>query len=88
MNKLVIILFLALLGCQSSGPDESMTTKINGTPSATSNAANELFSVHVSVPQQVKANEDFTIDVELMNKTERRVEILSGEPVFYYVIHR
>jgi hypothetical protein len=86
LNKLVIILFLALLGCQHSEPGESMDAKMNSTPSATSNAENEPFSVHVSVPQQVKANENFTIDVELKNKAERKVKIISGDPVFYYVI--
>ena len=86
LKKLVIILFLVLLGCQPSESDESMAAKMDSTPSATSNAENELFSVHVSVPQQVKANEDFTLDVKLQNKAERKVEIISGDPVFYYVI--
>ncbi|WP_169081371.1 hypothetical protein [Paenibacillus sp. PL91] len=85
MNKLVIILLLSLLGCQSSEP-ESIVSKTRLSSSTTASAENDNFSVHVSVPELVETNEAFTIEVELKNEAERTIEIMSGEPVFYFVI--
>lgn len=86
MNKLVIILLLALFGCQSSGLNEPVTEKPEFASLVKENTENNLFTVHISTPKQIAANKTFTIDVELKNKSKKTVEIMSGEPVFYYFV--
>ncbi|MEK5477673.1 hypothetical protein NYE70_12075 [Paenibacillus sp. FSL R5-0407] len=78
MKKLVFILFLALMGCQSAEPIS---------PAAVASDANhDPFSVRLSLPEQVKVNEQFTMEAELKNKSDRAFEIMTGEPLFFYVI--
>ncbi|CAM4435344.1 hypothetical protein FHS16_001633 [Paenibacillus endophyticus] len=84
MKKLVIILFFSLLSCHSIEPESIAKTILNST--ITSSAEKDLFSVHISVQEHVKTNEAFTIKVEFKNEAERIIEIMSGEPLFYFVI--
>jgi len=84
LKKLVIILLLFLLGCQSSEPGS--VAKTDPLTTTTISAENDLFSVYISVPELVETNEVFTIDVELKNEAKRTIEIMSGEPVFYFII--
>lgn len=84
MKILVIILLLSLLGCQSSEPES--VAKTHDLSSTTESTENDLFSVHISVPELVETSEAFTIEVELTNEAERTIEIMSGEPVFYLII--
>lgn len=86
LNKLIIFLFMALISCDSSEPNESIAAKTRPTPSASENIKSELFSAHISIPKQVKANKEFKISVELKNEAGRDLEITTGESVFYYVV--
>ncbi|RCX19726.1 hypothetical protein DFP94_104180 [Fontibacillus phaseoli] len=89
MKNLVFILFLALMGCQSADlvPANNITNTEPG-PSAVvdTDADHDFFSVKLSLPEQVKVNESFTIEAELKNTSTQTFEILTGKPVFYYVI--
>lgn len=80
MKKLVFILLLALMGCQSAEPISPAAVDSN------SASHHDLFSVQLSLPEQVNVNEQFTMEAELKNKSDRAFEIMTGEPVFYYVI--
>lgn len=78
MKKLVFILLLTLMGCQSAEPIS---------PAAVDSVANhDPFCVRFSLPEQVKVNESFTMEAELKNTSDRAFEMITGEPVFYYVI--
>ncbi|WP_435924292.1 hypothetical protein [Paenibacillus sp. DYY-L-2] len=84
-----VLLFLALMGCQSA--DLVPTNNITYTepvPSAAldAEADNDLVSIQLSLPEQVKVNESFTMEAELKNTSAQTFEIMTGKPVFYYVI--
>lgn len=82
MKKLVFILLLALMGCQSAEPISPAAVDSN----SNSASDHDPFSVQLSLPEQVNVNEQFTMEAELKNKSDRAFEIMTGEPVFYYVI--
>lgn|GEM_PF-1054536 len=86
MRKFILIVMLALTGCQSAERQASPPSSTTTAPPAEAKADNDRFSVHIAVPRQVQINEPFKIDVELMNKTDREFNIMTGKPVFYYVI--
>lgn len=78
MLKIVVyFLLLALVSCQTFGQDESTEKE---------NTENEYFSVHISVPNQIQKSDALPIRVELRNESGQTVEVITGEPVFYYVI--
>lgn len=84
-----ILLFLALMGCQSA--DLVPTNNIKYTepvPSAAldAEADNDLVSIKLSLPERVKLDESFIIEAELKNTSAQTFEIMTGKPVFYYVI--
>lgn len=85
LNKLIVLLFMVLFSWYSSEPNESIAAKTSPVPTASENIKNELFSAHLSIPKQVKANQEFVISVELKNEAGRDLEITTGSPVFYYV---
>lgn len=85
-----ILLFALLLGCQASepGPDVN-SAKTEPTPVAqtqTSSSQDDFFSVRLAAPEQVKVNTIFSMEAELKNTADQTFEIITGEPVFYYVI--
>lgn len=84
MIKVFVLLLLAIFGFQSSESEQAVAVKTNVFPPAITE--NEFFSVNIVVPEIVEANESFKIDVELNNLTERAIEIMTGEPVFYYMV--
>ncbi|WP_238653931.1 hypothetical protein [Paenibacillus piscarius] len=86
MNKLIVILFMTVFSYYFSEPDESLAAKMRPAPSASENIKSESFSAQISIPKQVKANQEFIISVELKNETGRDLEITTGSPVFYYVV--
>ncbi|MEK3791465.1 hypothetical protein MKX42_06995 [Paenibacillus sp. FSL R7-0204] len=86
MKKLIILLFMALISCDSSEPNETIAAKTRPIPSASENIKSELFSAHISIPEQVKANQELKISVELKNEAGRDLEITTGEPVFYFAV--
>lgn len=45
MNKLIILLFMALISCDSSEPNESIAAKTKPIPSASENIKSELFQL-------------------------------------------
>ncbi|WP_339250927.1 hypothetical protein [Paenibacillus sp. FSL P2-0136] len=86
MNNLIILLFMTLISCDSSEPNESIAAKTRPIPSASENIKSELFSAHISIPEQVKANQELKISVELKNEARRDLEITTGEPIFYFAV--
>ncbi|GFN31685.1 hypothetical protein [Paenibacillus xylaniclasticus] len=90
MIKAVVSFMLVLLaGCQSSEL-ENPKNKNSVQPAAVSmskqHTDTELFAVHLSVPEQVRTQETFTIDLELQSNLEQAAEIMTGNPIFYYVV--
>lgn len=84
-----ILLFLALMGCQSADlVPANNTTYMEPVPSAAldTDADYDLFSIQLSLPEQVEVDESFTIEAELINTSTQTFEIMTGKPVFYYVI--
>lgn len=86
LNKLMIILFMSLFSYYFSVSNESITAKTRPAPSASENIKSEPFSAQISIPEQVKVNQEFIISVELKNEAGRDLEIITGSPVFYYVV--
>ncbi|MBO2942644.1 hypothetical protein JJQ72_01425 [Paenibacillus sp. F411] len=86
LNKLIVLLLMAVISCYSSGPNEPLAAKSRPTPSATENVNSEPFAAQISIPKQVKANEEFVISAELQNKTGRDLEITTGSTAYYYVV--
>lgn len=86
MKKLVVILLLVILGCQSVESERTLGDMAETIPSSTAEAEQYPAAVDVFVPEQVDVNESFTIDVEIKNTTEQSLEITTGDPVFYYII--
>ncbi|WP_044482040.1 hypothetical protein [Paenibacillus antibioticophila] len=90
MKKIVFVLLLALLGCQSSEPESAPAAnqpKEDPAPLVqTTDTQDDFFSVQLSVPEQVKVNTIFNMEAELKNTADRTLEIMTGDPVFYYVI--
>lgn len=83
------LLFLALMGCQPAAlVPANNVSYTEPVPSATldTDADNALVSIQLSLPEQVKVNESFTIEAELKNTSTQTFEIMTGKPVFYYVI--
>lgn len=87
MNKFIVLaIFLSLIGCQSSEVNESMASKTDLNSPITKSAENDLFSVGIFVPQEVKLNEEFTIKADFTKKTEQKLSIVRGEKIFYFII--
>lgn len=90
MKKLVFVFLFALLGCQASESESAPAAnqaKTEPAPLAQTAAPHgDLFSVRLSAPEQVKVNAIFTMEAELKNTADRTLEIMTGKPVFYYVI--
>lgn len=86
LNKLIVLLLMAVILYHSSEPNESIAAKASPTPSASENVKSEPFSVQISIPKQVKANQEFVISAELKNETGRDLEITTGSTAFYYVV--
>lgn len=85
MNNLIILLFMTLISCDSSEPNESIAAKTRPIPSASENIKSELFQL-ISQFEQVKANQELKISVELKNEARRDLEITTGEPIFYFAV--
>ncbi|WP_198524727.1 hypothetical protein [Paenibacillus phocaensis] len=85
-----ILLFALLLGCQASEPGlDANPAKTEPAPPAqtqTSSSQDNFFSVRFAAPEQVKVNTTFSLEAELKNTADQTFEIITGEPVFYYVI--
>lgn len=86
MNKLIILLLMTLVSCQASESNESIVAKTSLAPSVSENVKSELFTAQLSIPQQVKTNQEFVISLELKNEAGGDLQITTGNPVFYYVV--
>lgn len=83
---LIAIVLLVCLGCQSLNVERSADSDTGGDPITLENREEGLFSVHISLPQKVGINEEFTIKAELRQEAEQKLAITSREQLFVYTI--
>ncbi|MGG4395690.1 hypothetical protein ABEX25_15420 [Paenibacillus thiaminolyticus] len=83
---LIAIVPLVCLGCQSLNVERSADLGTGEDPITLENREEGLFSAHISLPQKVGINEEFTIKAELQQEAEQKLAITSREQLFVYTI--
>jgi hypothetical protein len=94
MNKLSISIFVLLVSvaCSKSSPSEQPITANHSLPQHPVEIMNvpvyekAPFSVDISVPNQLKSNEEFTVEANLKNLTDDNVKIQHAAGLFYFTI--
>lgn len=66
-------MLLILAGCQTG-------------ETVTASHEHDDFTIQVSVPEHVQANQPFTIVTELSSHHDQEIEIITGEPIFHHMI--
>ncbi|OBY76388.1 hypothetical protein BBG47_27390 [Paenibacillus sp. KS1] len=85
---LVALILLAFLGSPSLGAKQSVAVEAEKPASSTRliTEQQKLFSVKISAPQKVAANEEFMIKADLKKETEEDLTMMSGTKLFVYII--
>ncbi|CAH8772433.1 hypothetical protein [Paenibacillus dendritiformis] len=83
---LITMVLLVCLGCQSFSVDRATDLGTGGDSTSLESMEEGLFSAHISLPQKVRINEEFTIKAELKQEEEQKLAITSREQLFVYTI--
>jgi hypothetical protein len=93
MKKIIVIGFLGLVACgQTSQSDEQISvnrsTPNNGVviTSTVPTPAKEPFTASITVPNQVKLNDEFIVEAILKNLSDNELSIQHAAGVFYFSI--
>ncbi|MBD0383749.1 hypothetical protein [Paenibacillus sedimenti] len=94
MKKLLIIIhaLLSLVACGQPSPAEEQTANLSRpkdsevvTPTV-SNSGKEPFTASISVPNEIKSNEEFIVEATLKNLSDNNFTIVHAAGLFYFSI--
>jgi uncharacterized protein YcfL len=94
MKKLIflIVALLSLVACGKSSPSEEQITANRSLPkdpvvtTTVPPPEKEPYTASISVPNQLKSNEEFTVEATLKNLSDKDITILHAAGVFYFSI--